>query len=114
MMKNSCVLRAVLKASAELGRPLSPATVSRLVHITERHKGWPYGKLDELFDLLEDDLDAVGLVASEGTTTLAARVPVIMMYEGETDRHASFGYAPHIGGVKMEALIILQPKETKA
>jgi len=109
-MENSCVLRAVLKASAELGRPLSPATVSRLVYITSRYKGWPYGKLDELFDLLAKDLGAFILVQSKGLTDVAAGMPVIAMYGTGNGDHAEFGYVPFACKEKVTALFVFKPR----
>jgi len=110
-MENSCVLRAVLQASAALGRPLSSKTVARLVHITERNKGWPYDRLEELFGLLVEDLDAVVLVRSKAVTDVAHGMPVIAMYRTSTGNHAEFGHAPSACGEKITALFILRRKE---
>lgn len=112
-MENSCLLRAVLIASAALGRPLKPRTVARLVHIIERNKGWPLGRVDELFYLLRD-LGCITLIQSEAYTTVADGVPIIVLYGKGKSSHAEFGYAPTEWPNKIHALFILEPKGTKA
>lgn len=112
MSKGLCVLQAALDASADLGRPLNAHAVQRLVHLTERHGGWPGGRMDDLTSLLRE-LEPI-MYVQHGTVWLWEGMPAIAFtrFADGGDGHAEFTYPPLPIGEDKEGsgLLVFMPK----
>lgn len=106
-----CVLQAMLDASSDLNRPLSAQTVQRLVHIIERHHGWPSDRHIELLDLVRDELDVL-LLVEKGAVTVSPESPCVVFYAtSKGDNHSRFCYPPFPEAKQMHSLLLLRPRE---
>ena len=105
-----CVLQAVLDASADLQRPLTAEAIQRVVHLTERHHGWPSWHRLRLMELVGEDLRALVLIDS-GKIVVSPGTPCLLFYkEPSGSAHCVYTYPPFPEAKKVHYVMVLMPK----